>query len=254
MKIGIVNYPGSNCIEETKRYFEFNNNECFYIWHKDSDLSLIENLNLLVIPGGFSFGDRLYEKATGDYKMSPGTMAINSPVTRLIIEAHKRKITILGICNGFQILTQLGLLPGKLELNDCGHFVCKKVSCTLIGQDKSSKLYIANSYGKYVGDGLAFLTYEDGTVAGVYDGGKVFGMMPHPERNNNYEFKQMLFELILPHYRSTLWLKYDKVIKDLMFSEHISYKTSRKYLKTVTYESRTCYSGTRRECRNCRYW
>ena len=86
----------------------------FFIWHKETNCNILTDLDLLVIPGGFAFGDRIYNKATENYTISPGTMAIQSPVTVIIKEAAKRKIPILGICNGFQILTQLNLLPGKL--------------------------------------------------------------------------------------------------------------------------------------------
>ena len=113
MKVGIIRYPGSNCDYDAQRYFGG-----FFIWHTETSFQVLKDLDLLVIPGGFAYGDRYYIKATGKYTISPGTMAINSPVTVVIKEAAKRKIPILGICNGFQILTQLDLLPGKLELNN----------------------------------------------------------------------------------------------------------------------------------------
>ena len=89
------------------------NNKVFYIWHKCSDLSIINDIDLLVIPGGFAFGDRLYNKATDTYTISPGVMALNSPVNNIILNASKKNVPILGICNGFQILTHLELLPGN---------------------------------------------------------------------------------------------------------------------------------------------
>ena len=153
INVGIIRYPGSNCDLETQRYFNFNNeNKCFFIWHKETDFSLLDNLDLLVLPGGFAFGDRIYNKATENYIISPGTMALSSPVSVLINEAVNRNIAILGICNGFQILTQMNLLPGKLILNDCEQFVCKKVKCNVSYKtiQDSTELYIANSYGKYV--------------------------------------------------------------------------------------------------------
>ena len=152
MSVGIVRYPGSNCDLDTFRYF----GDSFFIWHKESNFPA--NLKLLVIPGGFAFGDRLYDKATDSYSISPGTMALNSPVSKIIKEAVKRKIPILGICNGFQILTQMGLLPGKLILNQQEKFICKKVLCEFtysidcIEHTYDTNLYIANSYGKYVMD------------------------------------------------------------------------------------------------------
>ena len=112
MKVGIIRYPGSNCDYDAQRYFGG-----FFIWHTETSFNVLNELDLLVIPGGFAYGDRYYNKATEEYTISPGTMAINSPITAVIREAAKRKIPILGICNGFQILTQLNLLPGKLVFN-----------------------------------------------------------------------------------------------------------------------------------------
>ena len=244
-KVGIIRYPCSNCDLETSRYFKINNEtECIFIWHKRSDVSLLDNMDLLVLPGGFAFGDRIYNKATENYVISPGTMALESPVSVLIEEAVKRNIAILGICNGFQILTQMKLLPGKLLLNDSKKFVCKKVKCNIRYKDlsKSTELYIANSYGKYENkeelnnDECYFLKYEDGSIGGVCNmTNKIFGMMPHPERNNQ-DFKELFYkmlyyeeQLIEPCYQ----LIFDKSIKELMFSEHISYKTSKKYLRNL---------------------
>lgn len=245
INVGIIRYPGSNCDLETFRYFNFNDeNKCFFIWHKETDFTLLNNLDLLVLPGGFAFGDRIYNKATENYIISPGTMALQSPVSILIQEAVNRNIAILGICNGFQILTQMGLLPGKLLLNDCKKFVCKKVKCNVSYKtiQDSTELYIANSYGKYVNneklksDECYFLRYEDKSIAGVCNKPKkIFGMMPHPERNNldfKNTFFQMLFyeeQMIEPNYQ----MIFDKSIKELMFSEHISYKTTKKYLRNL---------------------
>ena len=245
INVGIIRYPGSNCDLETQRYFNFNNeNKCFFIWHKETQFSLLNNLDLLVLPGGFAFGDRMYNKATENYIISPGTMALSSPVSVLINEAVKRNIAVLGICNGFQILTQMNLLPGKLLLNDSKKFFSKKVKCNISYKNitKSTELYIANSYGKYENkndlndDECYFLKYEDNTIAGVCNmTKKIFGMMPHPERNN-HDFKNAFFEMLFyeeqsikPNYQ----MIFDKSIKELMFSEHISYKTTKKYLRNL---------------------
>merc|ERR1711871_1859899 len=131
MKVGIIRYPGSNCDFDTQRYFGG-----FFIWHTETSFDVLNELDLLVIPGGFAYGDRHYVKATGKYIISPGTMAINSPATAIIKEAAKRKIPILGICNGFQILTQLNLLPGKLVFNNTKKFICKNVKCIAYVDDK----------------------------------------------------------------------------------------------------------------------
>ncbi len=243
-KVGIIRYPGSNCDIETFDYFNdlFGKNSSFYIWHNTNDLSILNNVNLLVLPGGFAFGDRVYNRATDTYHISPGTMAINSVVTEIIKEAVKQKIPILGICNGFQILTKLKLLPGELILNDCKTFISKKVSCNVSYKNinENVELYIANSYGKYINnrkDFIPFLKYKDNSVAGICDlNYKIFGMMPHPERNN-YDFKYLLIKMLFDNKKLTSQFYFDKLIKDLMFSEHISYKTSRKYLKKLhTYE------------------
>ena len=247
INIGIIRYPGSNCDIETMRYFKFNNTNCFYIWHKEDDINILHNVHLLILPGGFAFGDRIYNKATDNYEISPGTMALNSPVAKIIHAAVKKNIPILGICNGFQILTQMKLLPGELVLNDCQNFKCKKVDCIVDYNKKytHTQLFIANSYGKYIKqEGLNFeeysyfLKYTNNNIAGVCNlNKKIFGMMPHPERNN-YDFKHLLFEMLFDNNLSIYLnfktqLKFNKIIKDLMFSEHISYKTTRKYLKKL---------------------
>ena len=251
--IGIIRYPGSNCDIDTLRFFK----NSFYIWHKDSKLP--SNLELLVIPGGFAFGDRVYNKATEKYIISPGTMAVNSPVTKLIMEAAKKNIPILGICNGFQILTQLDLLPGRLELNDHKKFISKKVSLNIniekINYNTNTELYIANSYGKYIVDededkytelvnnNQIFLKYNEDipeigsnyNIAGVSNTNKtIFGMMPHPERNNDkfYDIlNKILFQnkIINPEIHSL----FETNINNLMNSEHISYKSTKKYLKNM---------------------
>jgi len=242
MKIGIIRYPGSNCDFDTLNYFE----DSFFIWHKETNCNILTDLDLLVIPGGFAFGDRIYNKATENYTISPGTMAIKSPVTVIIKEAAKRKIPILGICNGFQILTQLNLLPGKLLLNKTKKFVCKQVECWSINTSiKKTKMYIANSYGRYVSDVMPnktniFLRYSehlpeyDNNIAGICNDDKtIFGMMPHPERNND-DFKDILYKLIFStNHPIHTQLYFQKKISELMNSEHISYKSTRKYLKKL---------------------
>ena len=156
MKIGIIRYPGSNCDMDTKRYFP----NSFFIWHNLYTINNLENIDLIVIPGGFAFGDRIYEKATEDYEIQPGKKAIESPVTTIILDAVSKNIPILGICNGFQILIELGLLPGHLVINNTKKFVCKQVS--VICDSEKYDMYIANKYGNYVPDNYTkiFLEYE----------------------------------------------------------------------------------------------
>ena len=243
MNIGIIRYPGSNCDLDTQRYFGG-----FFIWHTETSFDVLINLDLLIIPGGFAFGDRYYNKATEEYKISPGTMAIESPVTIIIKEAAKRKIPILGICNGFQILIQLNLLPGKLVLNNTEEFICKQVECIAWCRARTdgwtSKMYIANSYGNYIPHPTSihhnFLMYSENLpeyntcIAGIHNNDKtIFGMMPHPERNNN-DFKDILYKIIFPKgHKIHMQLHFQKKINELMHSEHISYKSTKKYLKSL---------------------
>ena len=117
----------------TSSWCFFNNS--FFIWHKETTLP--EEIDLLVLPGGFAFGDRVYDRATGNFVISPGTMALQSPVSQIIGQAVEKNIPILGICNGFQILTQMKLLPGELILNECTHFVCKKVKRAFVSLHKT---------------------------------------------------------------------------------------------------------------------
>ena len=261
IKIGIIVYPGSNCIEETRRYFP----NSFYIWHETEIIN--EEIDLLVIPGGFAFGDREYDKATEKYKINPGKMAKNSPVSKVIFKAAENKIPILGICNGFQILIKLGLLPGSLNLNTNKRFTCKKVMCMFDGifKEKCSglrlKLDVANSFGNYSpctsykelkNDNRIFLRYDDENyieengsfenIAGICNRDfTIFGMMPHPERTiNSNLFKDILYSIITkPVEKSNL----EEDIKSLMNSEHISYKSTRKFLKNLYTQGKHVIQG-----------
>lgn len=239
MKIGIIRYPGSNCDMDTKRFFP----NSFFIWHNLYTINNLESIDLLVIPGGFAFGDRIYEKATEDYEIQPGKKAIESPVTTIILEAVNKNIPILGICNGFQILIELGLLPGHLVINNTKKFVCKQVS--VICDSEKYDMYIANKYGNYVPDNYTkiFLEYEtkqkeyNTNVAGVCNESmNIFGMMPHPERNSSdflYKLCVMMF-CNNPKYNLIKSQHYfDKKINELMRSEHISYKTTKRFLKKM---------------------
>lgn len=245
--IGIIMYPGSNCAEDTKRYFP----NSFFIWHTETEW---KPMDMLVIPGGFAFGDRDYEYATHEYKIDPGKKAKNSPVSKIIMKAYEMGIPILGICNGFQILIQMGLLPGRLCINTKERFICKAVACKLTNSfkydnDKFQTLEIANSYGRYVpnenfDESQIIVKYCDNYVIenGSYIGGvcdkskRVFGMMPHPERTNNKAIKDIVFRIIdncNNNRLSVLKEKFKHEIKNLMNSEHISYKSTRKYLKEL---------------------
>ena len=248
MKVGIIRYPGSNCDQDMLNYFE----NAFYIWHKEDILTCA--IDLLVIPGGFAFGDRYYKNATSEYVISPGQMAIESPVTSIIKKAYENKIPILGICNGFQILTKLNLLPGELKLNNDKKFTCKNVQCILSknNEKKILSLQVANSYGNYSieeeklqelkANNQIILTYNDETydngsvegIAGVCDKNHlVFGMMPHPERTKDETIKKMLHNIVQLKDSSDSQQIFHEKVTNLMNSEHISYKSTRKYLKKL---------------------
>ena len=248
MKVGIIRYPGSNCDQDMLNYFE----NAFYIWHKEDVLT--RAIDLLVIPGGFAFGDRYYKNATSEYVISPGQMALESPVTSIIKNAYENKIPILGICNGFQILTKLKLLPGELKLNNDKKFTCKNVQCILSknNEQKVLSLQVANSYGNYFieeeelqqlkANNQIILTYNDEIydngsiegIAGVCDKNHlVFGMMPHPERTNDESIKNMLHTIVKSKEASNSQQIFHEKVTDLMNSEHISYKSTRKYLKKL---------------------
>ena len=152
MKVAIVNFPGSNCALDMKLFFEKRNYNPFFIWHKEENIDDFD-FQLLVLPGGFAFGDRSYHCATSNYIIDPGVMAVNSPVCKIIRDAHKRNIPIIGVCNGFQILIKMNLLPGNLNINDNYKFTCRKVKCLIQNaKHKNEEIIIdvANQYGKYV--------------------------------------------------------------------------------------------------------
>jgi phosphoribosylformylglycinamidine synthase subunit PurL len=278
LSIGIIMFPGSNCAEDMKRYFP----NSFYIWHLEDTW---RPMDLLVIPGGFAFGDRDYQSATGKYVINPGRKAKDSPVKNIIYMAVKKKIPILGVCNGFQILTQMGLLPGKLELNNNNKFTCKNVECKIdnhflmyeqlnekgeivrvIQGNDIVNLEVANSYGRYMvskslsqelkDNNQVFLTYNDDykdkngsicNIAGVCDKDHlIFGMMPHPERTNCQLIQNIILDQIRVNNHRKLDVlrnKFNYEVKNLMNSEHISYKSTRKLLKNLYTEGSNVIQG-----------
>ena len=263
MKVAVVLFPGSNCAQDLVLYFQKRNHQAFYIWYQEEDIQKY-SFDLLAIPGGFSFGDRFYQKATDSYTIKPGKMAIGAPVTRLIFETYKQKIPIVGICNGFQILTQLGLLPGELRRNNNQKFTCQKIKCKIESKilpyltEKIMKIDVANEYGKYFvkhkmlkeieKNDQILMTYCDdyaelngsvSSIAGVCDKDKlVFGMMPHFERTMGSDLP--IFKVIERVVSRRL---FKKNIENLMFSEHISYKSTRKYLKRLHTEGESVIVG-----------
>ncbi len=197
MKAAVVTFPGSNCDRDLAMAFEAAGFEVARVWHKDTDLPA--GVDVVGIPGGFSFGDYL----------RCGAIAAQSPIGAAV-RAHAGKGGyVLGICNGFQVLTEMGLLPGVLMRNAGLKFVCRTVTLTVATTASAfTSAYqagqqicipIAHHDGNYTTDaeGLRALQAEDriaftygdnpngsiADIAGVLSANRrVLGMMPHPER------------------------------------------------------------------------
>jgi phosphoribosylformylglycinamidine synthase len=225
MKFGVVVFPGSNCDEDL--FYTLNdvlNQYVVKLWHKDTDL---QNCDFIMVPGGFSYGDYLRS----------GAIARFSPIMDSIIAHANKGGYVMGICNGFQILTEAQLLPGALLHNTSRKFICKNVylkaetkSSILTQQLSDSKAYkvpIAHGEGNFFASQdvihqlednnqiLFRYCHEDGTVdesanpngsihniAGVTNAKRnVFGMMPHPERCTDFELSntdgRLIFESLL---------------------------------------------------------
>ncbi len=197
MKAAVVVFPGSNCDRDLKVALEQAGAQVSMIWHKDTDLP--SGIDLVGIPGGFSFGDYL----------RCGAIAANSPICRSIISHAEKGGYVLGICNGFQVLTETGLLPGVLLRNAGLKYVCKAVDLKVETSDSAYTsgyakgatitIPIAHHDGNYFADTdtLARLNGDDRVafryaknpngsvedIAGILsDNRRVLGMMPHPER------------------------------------------------------------------------
>lgn len=197
MKAAVVTFPGSNCDRDLAVAFEGAGFEVARVWHKDSDLP--KGVDVVGVPGGFSFGDYL----------RCGAIAAQSPISAAIRAHAVRGGYVLGICNGFQVITEMGLLPGVLMRNATLKFVCRTVSLRVetVESDftaayrKGQEILvpIAHHDGNYTIDaeGLARLKGEDriaftytqnpngsmGDIAGILsENRRVLGMMPHPER------------------------------------------------------------------------
>jgi phosphoribosylformylglycinamidine synthase subunit PurQ / glutaminase len=199
MQAAVIVFPGSNCDRDVAVCLEAATGTApLMAWHGDAALP---DCDLIVLPGGFSYGDYL----------RCGSMAANSPIMREVVAQAHKGAAVLGICNGFQILTECGLLPGVLMQNTGLNFVCRdtrlKVSNAqnafthLYQQDEEIIIPVAHNEGNYFADEatlaglqehqqIAF-TYGAGDnpngacldIAGITDkSGKILGMMPHPER------------------------------------------------------------------------
>ncbi len=198
MKFGVVVFPGSNCDRDMQDALEQDLGfQVEMLWHKDHDLSHFTTNDCIVLPGGFSYGDYL----------RCGAIAKFSPMMQSVIEFANKGGKVLGVCNGFQILCESGLLPGALLQNANQQFICKNV---FIKTDNSEALQIpiAHGEGRYFADDATLSHLEKSNqilfrycdangkvggeanpngaimdIAGICnDQRNVFGMMPHPER------------------------------------------------------------------------
>ena len=198
MKSAVIVFPGSNCDRDIAVAIEeVTGRTPAMVWHRDAELP--DGTDFIALPGGFSYGDYLRS----------GAMAARSPIMRSVADAAGRGVPVIGICNGFQVLTEAGLLPGALMRNAGLNFVCRPVSLKV---ENSQSLFtsqydageritipVAHHDGNYQADAetldrlegegrVAFRYLEEvngsaRNIAGILnDAGNVLGMMPHPER------------------------------------------------------------------------
>ena len=198
MKSAVIVFPGSNCDRDLAVALEqVSGEKPVMVWHRETQLP--DGLDLIAVPGGFSYGDYLRS----------GAMAALSPVMRAVKDAADRGTSVLGVCNGFQILTEAGLLPGALMRNSTISFVCRDVPLTVensqsiftsrYAQGERITIPVAHHDGNYTadpetldrleGEGRIVFRYSAQTngsardIAGIVnEAGNVLGMMPHPER------------------------------------------------------------------------
>ena len=198
MKSAVIVFPGSNCDRDMAVALEtVSGQKPLMVWHRETELP--DRLDLIAVPGGFSYGDYLRS----------GAMAAQSPVMRAVRDAAERGVSVLGVCNGFQILTEAHLLPGALMRNSTISFVCRDAhlkvensqSAFTCRYDLGEEIVIpvAHHDGNYQADEQTLDRLEgEGRVAFRYSGeingsarsiagiinesGNVLGMMPHPER------------------------------------------------------------------------
>jgi phosphoribosylformylglycinamidine synthase subunit PurQ / glutaminase len=198
VKSAVVVFPGSNCDRDLAVAIEqITGTAPIMVWHRDTVLP--EGLDLIALPGGFSYGDYLRS----------GAMSARSPVMQAVIAAANDGRAVLGVCNGFQVLTESGLLPGALMRNAGLDFVCRDVALTVettqtmftsrYDAGETIRIPVAHHDGNYVadaetldrleGEGRVVLRYAEPVngsarnIAGIINaGGNVLGLMPHPER------------------------------------------------------------------------
>ena len=196
MKAAVVTFPGSNCDRDLAVGFERAGFEVVRVWHKDT--ALPSGTDVVGVPGGFSFGDYL----------RCGAIAARSPVAAAVVAHAGRGGFVLGVCNGFQVLTEMRLLPGALMRNAQLKFLCKVANLTVCSDSPFTSGYapgqridlpIAHHDGNYTidseglarlqGEGLVAFRYTENLngsvdrIAGVMsDNRRILGLMPHPER------------------------------------------------------------------------
>jgi phosphoribosylformylglycinamidine synthase len=198
MKAAVVVFPGSNCDRDCKSAIERTTGAAVeMVWHAESELP--PALDLIVLPGGFAYGDYL----------RAGAMAALSPVMGAVKAAAAQGTPVMGICNGFQVLCEAGMLPGALMRNAGLKYVCKHVPLEVVnantrftaayGEQRTAVMTVGNGEGAYFadpetldrleGEGRVVFRYRDNPngsvrdIAGIVDeGGNVLGIMPHPDR------------------------------------------------------------------------
>jgi phosphoribosylformylglycinamidine synthase I len=225
MKFGVVTFPGSNCDQDMVYAWEtILGQKVETLWHKDHDL---KGCDFILLPGGFSYGDYLRS----------GAIARFSPIMTEVIKFAEKGGFVMGVCNGFQILCESGLLPGALLLNNSQKFICKNVNISadnnesapvaLLNTKQAYKIPVAHQEGRYFADKETLYDLNENNqvmfrycddkgevtaaanpngsaenIAGVCNkAGNVFGMMPHPERAVDADLSntdgKLIFESIL---------------------------------------------------------
>jgi phosphoribosylformylglycinamidine synthase I len=198
MQTAVIVFPGSNCDRDLAVALEaVTGVKPAMVWHGDSELP--DGIGLVAVPGGFSYGDYLRS----------GAIAARSPIMQAVVEQAGKGLPVLGVCNGFQILTEAGLLPGALMRNAGLNFVCRDVALTIdnahsaftsrYDAGETIRVPVAHHDGNYFadaetldrleGEGRVAFRYGEQVngsardIAGILNaGGNVLGMMPHPER------------------------------------------------------------------------
>ena len=194
----VITFPGSNCDRDMAVALEeVSGTPAVRVWHGEAQLP--DRLDCIALPGGFSYGDYLRS----------GAMAARSPVMRAVVEAAERGVPVLGVCNGFQVLTETGLLPGALMRNAGQNFICRTVELAVANRNslftsayeagETIRIPVAHHDGNYFADAetldmlegegriaFRYRTPVNGSqrdIAGILNAkGNVLGMMPHPER------------------------------------------------------------------------